>query len=241
MFTFGYLFSRMSWLNKCFHRYFSQYLSLYEVFNVQSRLNFYQSSEASILWILWSLVKPVILFLIWQPPAFPYRHQYSIIGRFRLNHRVRDVDGCFPKAHRHQKYPELYCPKQSARFRSASSRCAASPHLRFQTQSLVSKLTVFSFVRYIASHYYHINNSTVNNLYSISLERRWSSRTFRYGYLVTTSPQLSILPSAAPSLRLGHWLRALPTPMVWRAVCTRPGNVFTAAFWSAITSDSSFV
>ena len=113
------------------HRYFSQYLSLYEVFNVQSRLNFYQSSEASIFWILWSLVKPVlsktalpcwsrlalacpfyirssaciavIFLLIWQPPAFPYRHQYSIIGRFRLNHRVRDVDGCFPKAHRHQK------------------------------------------------------------------------------------------------------------------------------------------
>ena len=75
----------------------------------------------------------------------------------------------------------------------------------------------------------------------ISLERRWSSRTFRYGYLVTTSPQLSIPPSAAPSLRLGHWLRALSTPMVWRAVCTRPGNVFTAAFWSAITSDSSFM
>ena len=116
--------------------------------------------------------KTSYFFLIWQPPAFPYRHQYSIIGRFRLNHRVRDVDGCFPKAYRHQKYPELHCPKQSARFRSASSRCAASPHLRFQTQSLVSKLTVFSFVRYIASHYYHINNSTVNNLYSISLERR---------------------------------------------------------------------
>ena len=33
---------------------------------------------------------------IWQPPAFPYRHQYSIIGRLSLNHRVRDVDGCFP-------------------------------------------------------------------------------------------------------------------------------------------------
>ena len=75
----------------------------------------------------------------------------------------------------------------------------------------------------------------------ISLERRWSSRTFRYGYLVTTSPQLSVPPSAAPSFRLGHWLRALLTPMVWRAVCTRPGNVFTAAFWSAITSDSSFM
>ena len=70
-------------------------------------LNVYQSSEASILWILWSLVKPVI-FLIWQPPAFPYRPQYSIIGRFLLNHRVRDVDGCFPKAYRHQKYDVIY-------------------------------------------------------------------------------------------------------------------------------------
>ena len=50
---------------------------------------------------IWNIVN--ILFSIWQPPAFPYRHQYSIIGRFRLNHRVRDVDGCFPKAHRHQK------------------------------------------------------------------------------------------------------------------------------------------
>ena len=72
-------------------------------------LNVYQSPEASILWILWSLVKPVILFLIWQPPAFPYRHQYSIIGRFRLNHRVRDVDGCFPKAHRHQNMRIKFC------------------------------------------------------------------------------------------------------------------------------------
>ena len=74
-----------------------------------------------------------------------------------------------------------------------------------------------------------------------SIERRWSSRTFRYGYLVTTSPQSLASPSAAPSLRLGHRLRGLPTPMVWRAVCTRPGNVFTATFWFAITSDSSFM
>ena len=32
-----------------------------------------------------------------------------------------------------------------------------------------------------------------------SLERRWSSRTFRYGYLVTTSPQSSIPPSTTSS------------------------------------------
>ena len=39
-----------------------------------------------------------------QPPALPCRLQHSTIGRFRLNHRVRDVYGCFPKAHRHQKF-----------------------------------------------------------------------------------------------------------------------------------------
>ena len=36
-------------------------------------------------------------------------------------------------------------------------------------------------------------------------------------------------------------LKVEPTPMVWRAVCTRPGNVFTVARWSTITSDSSFM
>ena len=40
---------------------------------------------------------------IWQPPALPYRLQYSTIGRLGLNHRVRDENGCFPKTHRHQK------------------------------------------------------------------------------------------------------------------------------------------
>ena len=78
-------------------------------------------------------------------------------------------------------------------------------------------------------------------IHRFSIERRWSSRTFRYGYLVTTSPQSPILPSTASSLRLNYWLRVLPAPMVWRAVCTRPGNVFTAACWSAITSNSDFI
>ena len=163
MFTFGYLFSRMSWSNICFHRYFSQYLSLYEVFNVHTVrytvLCFWPNGDGEIRTLDPLLARQVLsqlsytpigcgssflffkkqslLFFcmsfstqvglsglepptsrlsgvrsnrlsykpisIWQPPAFPYRHQYSIIGRFRLNHRVRDVDGCFPKAHRHQK------------------------------------------------------------------------------------------------------------------------------------------
>ena len=37
--------------------------------------------------------KPI---LIWQPPTLPSRLQLSTIGRLSLNHRVRDVDGCFP-------------------------------------------------------------------------------------------------------------------------------------------------
>ena len=67
---------------------------------------------------------------IWQPPAFPYRHQYSIIGRFRLNHRVRDVDGCFPKAYRHQKIASrtlvlhaLEVASQLPLYRSLSTSC----------------------------------------------------------------------------------------------------------------------
>ena len=34
--------------------------------------------------------------IIWRPPTLPYRHQYSTIGRLRLNHRVRDGNGCVP-------------------------------------------------------------------------------------------------------------------------------------------------
>ena len=40
---------------------------------------------------------------------------------------------------------------------------------------------------------------------------------------------------------LAQLLLVQPTFVMWRAVCTRPGNVFTAAFWSAITSDSNFM
>ena len=41
--------------------------------------------------------------IIWRPPALPHRLQCSTIGRLGLNRRVRDGNGCFPQAHRHQK------------------------------------------------------------------------------------------------------------------------------------------
>ena len=68
--------------------------------------------RGKIPFLLISLVKPsiylirlmpVVLFLVWRPPALPHRLQCSTIGRLRLNRRVRDGNGCFPQAHRHQK------------------------------------------------------------------------------------------------------------------------------------------
>ena len=49
-------------------------------------------------------MSPVLLFLIWRPPALPHRLQCSTIGRLGLNRRVRDGNGCVPQAHRRQKY-----------------------------------------------------------------------------------------------------------------------------------------
>ncbi len=49
-------------------------------------------------------------------------------------------------------------------------------------------------------------------------------------------PCYDLTPITSPTLGgslpygLGHRLRVLPALMVWRAVCTRPGNVFTATW-----------
>ena len=63
----------------------------------------YQPIETKMIFDLKSLVK-FLFFKIRHPPAFPCRLQHSIIGRLGLNHRVRDVDGCFPQTHRHRKF-----------------------------------------------------------------------------------------------------------------------------------------
>ena len=114
--------------------------------------------------------------------------------------------------------------------------------LQGRRSSQLSYIPIYWCKCTILKVHWKINNKTlIKKIFSFSLERRWSSRTFRYGYLVTTSPQSPVLPSAASSLRLDYRLRVPPALMVWRAVCTRPGNVFTAACWSAITSNSDFM
>ena len=114
--------------------------------------------------------------------------------------------------------------------------------LQGRRSSQLSYIPIYWCKCTILKVHWKINNKTlIKKIFSFSLERRWSSRTFRYGYLVTTSPQSLILPSTAASLQLAHRLRVFPTLMVWRAVCTRPGNVFTAVCWPAITSNSGFM
>ena len=50
----------------------------------------------------------------------------------------------------------------------------------------------------------NLNIVRITNLeIQVSPERRCSSHTFRYGYLVTTSSQSPVPPSTAPSTRVG--------------------------------------
>ena len=55
------------------------------------------------------------------------------------------------------------------------------------------------------------------------------------------TPVADLTVVGCPPYGSANRLRVKPTPMVWRAVCTRPGNVFTVACWSTITSDSNFM
>ena len=90
------------------------FFSLFKIFNMQfsknNQRNFmFRSGDKGIRTLDPLLARQVLSQLsytpmgIWQPPALPYRLQYSTIGRLGLNHRVRDENGCVPQAHRHQK------------------------------------------------------------------------------------------------------------------------------------------
>ena len=83
----------------------------------------------------------------------------------------------------------------------------------FMSRASLWQLNVTLFVIYKTFILYIINNErvgfpieevctspTFRLTFSCSLERRWSSRTFWYGYLVTTSPQSLVLPSTAASI-----------------------------------------
>ena len=114
--------------------------------------------------------------------------------------------------------------------------------LQGRRSSQLSYIPIYWCKCTILKVHWKINNKTlIKKIFSFSLERRWSSRRFSSRYLVTTSPPSSALPPPAAPLLLAHRLRVFPTLMVWRAVCTRPGNVFTAVCWPAITSNSSFM
>ena len=94
-----------------------------------------------------------------------------------------------------------------------------SNHLSYRPKGITAFCSILST----------IYQSICVDTYCLSfLVRRWSNRRFPYGYLVTTSPQSLIPLWTITGLVFG--LRVKSTPMVWRAVSTRPGNVFTVAW-----------
>ena len=68
-----------------------------------------------------------------------------------------------------------------------------------QLSAYLSKLICIQLSKFLHSLWQLDSNATPYFI-PVSLERRWSSRRFSYGYLVTTSPQLSDLPSTALSM-----------------------------------------
>ena len=83
---------------------------------------------------------------------------------------------------------------------------AMSPYIRVFISMYLSFFNeLHSIFNVLIKVHWKINNKLmIKKAFSFSLERRWSSRTFRYGYLVTTSPQSLILPSTAASIN--SWL-----------------------------------
>ena len=72
------------------------------------------------------------------------------------------------------------------------------------------------------------------------LIKSFSRKEVIHRHVLVPMPCYDLTPIISPTLGRRGGLRVLVTLMVWRAVCTRPGNVFTATCWSAITSDSDF-
>ena len=85
--------------------------------------------------------------------------------------------------------------------------------LQGRRSSQLSYIPIYWCKCTILKVHWKINNKTlIKKIFSFSLERRWSSRTFRYGYLVTTSPQSLILPSTAAPFNC--WLTGFGYPQL---------------------------
>ena len=98
------------------------------------------------------------------------------------------------------QYCEATCRNSCNEFQDRKHLC-----FLFGPSKLNNMSSEKSFLTYTKSRFSVSLETSEYNLPAVfvtPLERRWSSRTFRYGYLVTTSPQLSVLPSAASSIKV---------------------------------------
>ena len=81
------------------------YLVTYDVFNKKDICLLLSNMKFSRFTTVSGHRKQYIYYLWWQekekrnfrqPPILPGRLQPSTVGRLGLNHRVRDVNGCYP-------------------------------------------------------------------------------------------------------------------------------------------------
>ena len=136
-----------------------------------------------------------------SPKRINTRKGEFFLRKIRL-FRPTFVESCFPK----ESSCEVSLPnrKSGKPFTWISHSIPCKGFLRHQiaVENFSSKSKLFELTLYTPSFLYEnsaFQKSNNTQTPTLSLERRWSSRTFRYGYLVTTSPQSSVLPSAASS------------------------------------------
>ena len=90
-------------------------------------------------------------------------------------------------------------------------------------------------------YYFSISQSTLKNKQWIHLDLFLLRKEVIQPHLPIRLPCYDFTPIIGSTFGKSLWLRVFPTLMVWRAVCTRPGNVFTTVCWPVITSNSSFM
>ena len=119
---------------------------------------------------------------------------------------------------------------------------AMSPYVRVLSRINFGMSFTLKFLMYYVKVHWKINNKIPLNLKLFLLRKEVIQP-----HLPIRLPCYDFTPIIDSTFdrclfyKLAHGLRVFPTLMVWRAVCTRPGNVFTAVCWPAITSNSGFM
>ena len=142
-------------------------------------------------WPLFPCLTNYLFFMIRQPPAFPYRPQYSIIGRLRLNMSTQAQTTCSGWV---RVFPLSASPPDL--FQCLSSSSASRDFF------LPLRLGFPSAPKQQCSPYFFLRKEVIQPHLPIRLPC--------YDFTPVTRPAFG----GSSLFRLGHRLRAFPAPMV---------------------------